>query len=61
MSALRLLVGTRKGAFVLTSDGTRKDWNPAPKLGQHTEEVFASWLNLSSNDIAKLREQKVLG
>jgi photosystem II stability/assembly factor-like uncharacterized protein len=26
MSGVRLLVGTRKGAFVLTSDGTRKDW-----------------------------------
>ena len=27
MSAVRLLVGTKKGAFVLTSDGTRDDWN----------------------------------
>ena len=27
MSGVRLLVGTRKGAFVLTSDGTRDDWN----------------------------------
>lgn len=26
MSKVRLLVGTRKGAFVLTSDGTRKRW-----------------------------------
>jgi len=26
MSGVRLLVGTRKGAFVLTSDGTRDDW-----------------------------------
>ena len=26
MSAVRLLVGTRKGAFVLTSDGKRADW-----------------------------------
>lgn len=26
MSGVRLLVGTHKGAFVLTSDGTRKDW-----------------------------------
>ena len=26
MSAVRLLVGTRKGAFVLTSDGTREQW-----------------------------------
>jgi len=27
MSKVRLLVGTRKGAFVLTSDGTRKKWD----------------------------------
>src|SRR5688500_8414407 len=27
MSSVRVLVGTRKGAFILTSDGTRKNWN----------------------------------
>ena len=27
MSGVRLLVGTRKGAFVLTSDGERAEWN----------------------------------
>src|SRR5882672_6485214 len=27
MSGVRLLVGTRKGAFILTSDGKRKDWD----------------------------------
>jgi photosystem II stability/assembly factor-like uncharacterized protein len=26
MSSVRVLVGTRKGAFILTSDGTRKRW-----------------------------------
>jgi hypothetical protein len=26
MSGVRVLVGTKKGAFVLTSDGNRKDW-----------------------------------
>jgi hypothetical protein len=26
MTGVRVLAGTRKGAFVLTSDGTRKDW-----------------------------------
>ncbi len=26
MSRIRLFVGTRKGAFVLTADGTRRDW-----------------------------------
>ncbi len=36
MSGVRVLVGTKKGAFVLTSDGTRKKWDIA---GPH----FAGW------------------
>jgi photosystem II stability/assembly factor-like uncharacterized protein len=36
MSRIRLLVGTRKGAFILTSDGTRKEWEVN---GPH----FAGW------------------
>ena len=36
MSGVRVLVGTRKGAFVLTSDGTRKDWKVS---GPH----FSGW------------------
>ncbi len=36
MSNVRLLVGTRKGAFILTSDGTRKQWDVS---GPH----FAGW------------------
>jgi hypothetical protein len=36
MSAVRLLVGTRKGAFVLTSDGKRETWKVN---GPH----FAGW------------------
>ncbi len=36
MSQVRVLVGTRKGAFILTSDGTRKDWKVS---GPH----FAGW------------------
>ena len=36
MSSVRVLVGTRKGAFVLTSDGKRCDWNVS---GPH----FAGW------------------
>ncbi|MGI8736019.1 MAG: hypothetical protein DLM53_07765 [Candidatus Eremiobacter antarcticus] len=36
MSGVRVLVGTRKGAFVLTADGKRKDWNVS---GPH----FAGW------------------
>jgi photosystem II stability/assembly factor-like uncharacterized protein len=36
MSSVRVLVGTKKGAFVLTSDGKRKDWKVS---GPH----FAGW------------------
>ncbi|HYM87601.1 MAG TPA: exo-alpha-sialidase [Nitrospiraceae bacterium] len=36
MSTIRLLVGTRKGAFVLTSDGTRKQWDVS-------DPHFAGW------------------
>jgi hypothetical protein len=36
MSRVRLLAGTKKGAFILTSDGTRKQWDVS---GPH----FAGW------------------
>lgn len=36
MSGVRVLVGTRKGAFIMTSDGKRKDWEIT---GPH----FAGW------------------
>ncbi len=36
MTAVRVLVGTRKGAFTLTSDGTRREWEVS---GPH----FAGW------------------
>jgi photosystem II stability/assembly factor-like uncharacterized protein len=36
MSGVRVLVGTRKGAFILTADGTRKRWDI-------TGPLFAGW------------------
>ncbi|HXE89920.1 MAG TPA: hypothetical protein VNK82_03055 [Terriglobales bacterium] len=36
MSGVRVLVGTRKGAFILTSDGKRKNWEVAGPF-------FAGW------------------
>jgi photosystem II stability/assembly factor-like uncharacterized protein len=36
MSSVRVLVGTRKGAFVLTSDGTRQKWDIS-------EPLFPGW------------------
>src|SRR5207253_2223507 len=41
MSGVRLLVGTRKGAFVLTADGTRDDWNVEGPLLTDPDTVFA--------------------
>jgi formyl-CoA transferase len=42
-------------------DGRPPELKPSPKLGQHTEEVFASWLNLGSGDIDRLRAEKIIG
>ena len=36
MSGVRVLVGTRKGAFILTSDGSRRDWRVEGP-------IFAGW------------------
>src|SRR5689334_5652131 len=36
MSSVRVLVGTRKGAFVLTSDGARRNWDVSGPF-------FAGW------------------
>src|SRR5258705_12166427 len=36
MSGVRVLVGTRKGAFILTADGKRKQWDVSGPL-------FAGW------------------
>src|SRR5207248_8653276 len=36
MSGVRVLVGTRKGAFILTADGKRDRWNVSGPL-------FAGW------------------
>ena len=58
MSGVRLLVGTRKGAFILTSDGTRDDWNVEGPL-------FAGWemyhLNASPVDQDRLYASQSTG
>ena len=36
MSSIRVLVGTKKGAFIITGDGKRKKW-------QVSEPLFAGW------------------
>jgi formyl-CoA transferase len=42
-------------------DGKPPELKPSPKLGQHTKEVFATWLNLSDADIEELKAAKVIG
>jgi len=42
-------------------DGKPPQLEPSPKLGQHTDDVFSSWLGLSHSEIEKLRAEKVLG
>ena len=35
MSGVRVLVGTRKGAFILSSDGQRERWDiSGPQIGR---------------------------
>jgi len=36
------------------------EYTPAPLLGQHNEEVYARWLGYSKEDVAKLKEEKVI-
>lgn len=58
MSGVRVLVGTRKGAFILTADGKRKNWQIE---GPH----FAGWevyhLNGSPADPNRLYATQTLG
>ena len=42
-------------------DGKPPELKPSPKLGQHTDEVFNSWLDLSKDQIQALHQQKVIG
>lgn len=46
MSTIRVLVGTRKGAFILTSDAKRQKWEIAGPL-------FGGWEHLSHERIAR--------
>ena len=41
-------------------DGKPPELKPSPKLGQHTDEVFASWLDMSNGDIDGLQRKKVI-
>jgi formyl-CoA transferase len=42
-------------------DGKPPELLPSPKLGQHTDDVFADWLGMSNGDIQSLKSDKVIG
>jgi 2-methylfumaryl-CoA isomerase len=48
------------GSPVTASGESRGAPARAPKLGEHTEEVLSSVLNLSGAEIAKLHDQKLV-
>ena len=41
-------------------DGAMAHIKPAPLAGEHTEDVFGSWLKMSAADVAKLRAEGVV-
>ena len=49
------------GLPVLTSGGARPVALPAPLMGEHTDEIVAELAGYTAAQIAKLRQQKVLG
>ena len=42
------------------SDAPREDARPAPRLGQHNEDVFARILGMDEGDMSRLREEGVI-
>ncbi|WP_340647284.1 CoA transferase [Phenylobacterium sp.] len=48
------------GAMATIPQDTRGDVRPAPKLGQHTDEVLAEVLQMSGREIAKLHDAKIV-
>jgi formyl-CoA transferase len=48
-------------AWPVRFDGKPPELKPSPKLGQHTDEVFASWLNMNAGDIQSLKAEKIIG
>jgi 2-methylfumaryl-CoA isomerase len=48
------------GAMATIPQDTRGDVRPAPRLGQHTDEVLANVLGLASGEIARLHDAKIV-
>src|SRR3954453_23117447 len=50
----------RMPTFPVRFDGKPPKIAPSPLLGQHTEEVFGSWLGMSAGDVEGLKRTEVL-
>lgn len=48
------------GAMATIPQDPRGDVRPAPRLGQHTDEVLANVLGLASGEIARLHDAKIV-
>jgi crotonobetainyl-CoA:carnitine CoA-transferase CaiB-like acyl-CoA transferase len=42
-------------------DGVAENYSPPPLRGQHTEQVLSEWLGYSTEEIARLRNEKIVG
>jgi formyl-CoA transferase len=50
----------RMPTFPVRFDGKPPKIAPAPLLGEHTKEVFGSWLGMDERDIAGLKDDGVV-
>lgn len=48
------------GSPLFFSGSEHLDAQPAPRLGEHTDEVLASWLGLSSAEIGRLHDLRIV-
>ena len=48
------------GSPLFFSGSEHLDAQPAPRLGEHTDEVLASFLGLSSSEIGRLHDQRII-
>ena len=50
----------RMPTFPVRFDGKPPEIKPSPLLGQHTEEVFGSWLGMSAGDVKGMKDEGIV-
>jgi formyl-CoA transferase len=50
----------RMPSFPVRFDGSPAPVKPSPLLGEHTAEVFGEWLDMSADDVKRLRNEGVV-